>query len=167
MQILSKLTQICLSGMRLTLAFCIMVTPLLAVEPDEVLKDPVLEDRARSLSQTLRCVVCQNQSIDASNAPLARDLRLLLRERLSAGDSDDQAVDYIVARYGNFVLLKPPVQANTLILWLGPLFLLVIAACGFGAVLIRRAKSGGEKPRKLTRAERHQLQTILQDGELE
>lgn len=91
-----------------------------AVTPDEMLKDPVLEGRARDISQLLRCVVCQNQSIDDSNAPLAQDLRVLVRERLTAGDTNPQAIQYIVARYGNFVLLKPPMQTNTLMLWFGP-----------------------------------------------
>ncbi|HRX04273.1 MAG TPA: cytochrome c-type biogenesis protein CcmH, partial [Anaerolineae bacterium] len=88
--------------------------------PDEVLADPALEARARTLSQDLRCLVCQNQSIDDSNAPLARDLRIIVRERLSAGDTDKQVIDYLVTRYGNYVLLKPPLQADTLLLWIGP-----------------------------------------------
>jgi cytochrome c-type biogenesis protein CcmH len=92
-----------------------------AVQPDEILKDPGLEARARDLSRELRCMVCQNQSIDDSDAPLARDLRLLVRERVSAGDSDTQVVDYLVARYGEFVLLKPRFEWHTLVLWLaGP-----------------------------------------------
>ena len=99
--------------------------------PDEILKDAALEARARSLSQQLRCLVCQNQSIDDSDAPLARDLRVLVRERLTAGDTDAQAMDFIVARYGTFVLLKPPVQSNTLLLWLMPLLLLAVAVVGF------------------------------------
>ena len=98
----------------------------LAVKPDEILKDPALEARARTLSQELRCMVCQNQSIDDSDAPLARDLRLLVRERLEKGDSDKQVLDYLVARYGNFVLLKPPVEPATFLLWaLSPLVLFV------------------------------------------
>ena len=103
-----------------------------AVTPDEVLQDPRLEARARAISQGLRCVVCQNQSIDDSNAPLAHDLRVLLRERLVSGDTDEQAIDYIVARYGNFVLLRPPMQLNTLFLWVGPALFVMIAAIGFG-----------------------------------
>jgi cytochrome c-type biogenesis protein CcmH len=96
-----------------------------AVTPEEVLKDPVLEQRARALSQELRCMVCQNQSIDDSDAPLAKDLRMLVRERLVKGDSDRQVLDYLVARYGAFVLLKPPLEISTLLLWgLPPLALL-------------------------------------------
>ena len=98
----------------------------LAVLPEEMLKDVVLEARARSISQGLRCLVCQNQSIDDSDASLARDLRIIVRERLVAGDSDPQVVDFVVKRYGNYVLLKPPFQADTLLLWLLP-FLLMLA----------------------------------------
>src|SRR3954470_16615115 len=105
-----------------------MAAPAFAVHPDEILKDPVLEARARTLSQELRCMVCQNQSIDDSDAPLARDLRVLVRERLTAGDSDGQVIDFLVARYGEFVLLKPRVSAHTLLLWLAPFAVLVIAA---------------------------------------
>jgi cytochrome c-type biogenesis protein CcmH len=99
-----------------------------AVTPDEILKDPALEARARDISQLLRCVVCQNQSIDDSSAPLAKDLRVLVRERLAAGDTNQQTMAYIVARYGNFVLLKPPMQFNTLLLWFGPALILALAA---------------------------------------
>ena len=97
-----------------------------AVLPEEMLKDVALETRARSISQGLRCLVCQNQSIDDSNASLARDLRIIVRERLLAGDSDPQVVDFVVKRYGNYVLLKPPFQADTLLLWLLP-FVLMLA----------------------------------------
>lgn len=114
------------------------VMPAHAVTPDEMLNDPGLEARARVLSQELRCVVCQNQSIDDSNAPLAHDLRVLLRERLTVGDSDRQAVDYIVARYGNFVLLKPPMQLNTLPLWAGPALFLLLALIGSARYLRNR-----------------------------
>ena len=99
--------------------------PVGAVQPDEILSDPALEARARAISSELRCLVCQNQSIDDSNAPLARDLRLLVRERLKANDTDQQVRDYIVARYGDFVLLKPPFNTETLVLWLTPLFVLL------------------------------------------
>jgi cytochrome c-type biogenesis protein CcmH len=110
------------------LALC---APALAVQPDEILKDPALEARARALSQELRCMVCQNQSIDDSDAPLARDLRILVRERLSAGDSDKQVIDFLVARYGEFVLLKPRFTWHTAILWLAPFVVIVIGAIGF------------------------------------
>jgi len=109
------------------------------VTPDEVLPDPKLEIRARAISQVLRCVVCQNQSIDDSNAPLAHDLRVLVRERLASGDTDKQALDFIVARYGNFVLLNPPMQLNTVALWLGPALFLLVAAMGFGQYVRRRS----------------------------
>src|SRR5438105_5113965 len=96
-----------------------------AVQPDEILSDPVLEARARTLSRDLRCMVCQNQSIDDSDAPLARDLRILVRERLTGGDSDRQVVDFLVARYGEFVLLKPRFSGHTAILWAAPFVLLI------------------------------------------
>jgi cytochrome c-type biogenesis protein CcmH len=99
-----------------------------AVQPDEILSDPALEARARTISGELRCLVCQNQSIDASDAPLARDLRILVRERLQAGDSDDQVVALIVDRYGEFVLLKPRFEAKTLVLWATPVALLLAGA---------------------------------------
>jgi cytochrome c-type biogenesis protein CcmH len=94
--------------------------PSFAVNPSEVLKDPALETRARDVSQNLRCLVCQNQSIDDSDAELARDLRLLVRERIQAGDTNTQVTDYVVSRYGDFVLLKPPFKASTIVLWVGP-----------------------------------------------
>ncbi len=108
------------------IALLLLAAPAHAVLPDEMLPDPALEARARAISQELRCVVCQNQDIDTSDAPLARDLRLLVRERLIKGDSDAAATDYIVARYGHFVLLKPPVEPATWALWLGPFAVLGI-----------------------------------------
>ena len=113
--------------------FCLLVlnvSAAFAVRPDEILSDPQLEARARVIGQELRCLVCQNQSIDDSDADLAHDLRLLVRQRLQAGDSDAQVKAYIVARYGDFVLLNPPFKASTYVLWLGPLF---FALCGIGA----------------------------------
>src|SRR5215470_15895156 len=125
-----------------------------AVTPDEVLPDPKLEMRARAISQVLRCVVCQNQSIDDSNAPLAHDLRVLVRERLASGDTNEQALNFIVARYGNFVLLNPPMQLNTLALWLGPTLFVLIAAMGFGRYVRRRSTGhGAETPMPLTTTE--------------
>jgi len=133
-----------------------------AVTPDEVLQDARLETRARTISQELRCVVCQNQSIDDSNAPLAHDLRVLLRERLASGDTDEQAVDYIVARYGNFVLLKPPMQPNTLALWVGPAFLVVIAAIGLGRYLRGRpADQTAKTPASFTPTEQERIDVLL------
>lgn len=118
--------------------------PAFAVQPDEILKDPALEARARALSHELRCMVCQNQSIDDSDAPLARDLRILVRERLSAGDSDGQVIDFLVARYGEFVLLKPRFAWHTLFLWLSPFVLVVIGAIGFVRAGRRRRTSTAE-----------------------
>jgi cytochrome c-type biogenesis protein CcmH len=112
----------------LALAMMVMALPALAVQPDEILQDPALEARARALSAGLRCLVCQNQSIDDSDAPLAKDLRILIRERLTAGDSDSQVVDFVVARYGEFVLLRPRFEGKNLLLWLGPFALLILAA---------------------------------------
>jgi cytochrome c-type biogenesis protein CcmH len=133
-----------------------------AVTPDEVLHDPSLEMRARAISQVLRCVVCQNQSIDDSNAPLARDLRILLRERLASGDTDEQALDFIVARYGNFVLLKPPVQLNTLALWLGPALFVLIATIGFGQYVRRRfSDSTTQASTPLTATEQKRIDELL------
>ncbi len=112
----------------------------LAVQPNEILQDPALESRARALSTQLRCLVCQNQSIDDSDAPLARDLRLLVRERLVAGDSDEQVTRFLVARYGEFVLLRPPLGPHTLLLWLTPLLILLAVAGGIAwrLVAVRR-----------------------------
>src|SRR5215204_2060625 len=112
------------------LAALLAGAPALAVQPDEVLPDPALEARARKLSRELRCLVCQNQSIDDSDAPLARDLRLLVRERLKAGDSNGQVLDFLTARYGEFVLLRPRFTARTALLWLLPLALLLIGIAG-------------------------------------
>jgi cytochrome c-type biogenesis protein CcmH len=112
--------------------------PLGAVQPDEILSDPALEQRARNLSRELRCMVCQNQSIDDSDAPLARDLRLLVRERLQAGDSDRQVMAFLTDRYGEFVLLNPPVNARTILLWLLPASLLLIGAGVLVSVMRRR-----------------------------
>ncbi len=120
----------------LVLGLVCLVTPAHAVEPGEMLKDPTLETRARKISQELRCVVCQNQSIDDSNAPLAHDLRVLVRERLVAGDTDTQVLAFVEARYGAFVLLRPPFKPQTLLLWLTPLLLL-----GGAAVFLLRARA--------------------------
>ena len=139
-----------------------------AVQPDEVLSDPALEARARSLSKELRCMVCQNQSIDDSAAPLARDLRLLVRERLTGGDSDQQVLDFLVARYGEFVLLKPRFAWHTALLWLGPPGVLL----GGGLVLLwvvwRRSRSGASARREveaLTPAEEARLARLMRPGE--
>src|SRR6185436_21167457 len=120
--------------------------PVLAVQPEEILGDARLEQRARALSQELRCMVCQNQSIDDSEAPLAKDLRVLVRERLTAGDSDNQVIDFLVARYGEFVLLKPRFSSHTLLLWLAPFAVLLIAA--FSVIAARRRAAAA--PDRLT-----------------
>jgi cytochrome c-type biogenesis protein CcmH len=140
--------------------------PSHAVQPDEILSDAALEARARHLSAGLRCLVCQNQSIDDSDAPLARDLRLLVRERLTAGDSDEAVRDFIVARYGEFVLLKPPLKWSTLILWLAPIAL----ALGAAAMAARYALStrGGARSAAssaLTADEEAKLKAALDDGQ--
>lgn len=122
---------------RLILLLCLLTSPAWAVQPDEILDDPALEERARDISAGLRCLVCRNESIDESNAELARDLRLLVRERLVEGDSNDEVVQYVVDRYGEYVLLKPLVGGSNLLLWLaGPVMLLIGA--GIGLVYIRR-----------------------------
>lgn len=151
------------AGQKLTtlllLAFVMVLAaqPAQAVQPDEVLEDPALEARARELSANLRCLVCQNQSIDDSDAPLARDLRLIVRERLVAGDSNDEVISFLVARYGDFVLLKPPVSTRTIFLWAAPFLLLIMA----GLLVFRylaTASSG-------TRAKYAQSVTPLTDEE--
>jgi cytochrome c-type biogenesis protein CcmH len=124
-----------------TLAVLVLLAPApvaWAVQPDEVLADRALETRARELSRELRCMVCQNQSIDDSDAPLARDLRILVRERLTAGDSDRQVLDFLVARYGEFVLLKPRFTWQTALLWLAPVFILLAGFFAIGSALRRR-----------------------------
>ena len=136
-------------------------TPLHAVQVDEILPDAKLEARARAISHDLRCMVCQNQSIDDSEAPLARDLRLLVRERLKAGDSDTQVVDYMVARYGEFVLLKPRMNWHTAILWVAPLTILIIGMFAIGfSVLRRSARSGLPEVPALTEGEKRKLNAI-------
>jgi len=136
-------------------------TPLHAVQVDEILPDQGLETRARAISHELRCMVCQNQSIDDSEAPLARDLRLLVRERLTAGDSDTQVVDFMVARYGEFVLLKPRMNWHTAILWATPLAILIAGLFAVGFSVLRR--SAGPLPpevAKLSEGERLKLSAI-------
>jgi cytochrome c-type biogenesis protein CcmH len=135
-----------------------------AVQPDEILANSALEARARTLSKELRCMVCQNQSIDDSDAPLARDLRVLVRERLQAGDSDRQVIDYLVARYGEFVLLKPRFSWHTALLWLGPAAILLVGALGlFAAARRYRHAHGavGADGSTLTPAEEARLSEIL------
>lgn len=136
--------------------------PALAVTPDEMLADPVLEARARALSAELRCLVCQNQSIDASDAQFARDIRVVLRERLLAGDSDGEALDFLVARYGQFILLKPQFNATTALLWLAPPLLLIGGAALAVAVMRRRSLRQGE-PDPLSPDEQRRLDKVLRE----
>jgi cytochrome c-type biogenesis protein CcmH len=146
---------------RLTAALLLVLflTPAYALTPDELLKDPVLEHRARGLSAQLRCLVCQNQSIDDSDAPLAKDLRTLIREQLSAGKSDSEIMDFVVARYGEFVLLKPRFEAGTIVLWGTPFAVLMIAVT---ALFMRRRRADQASERPLTDAERQVLERTLE-----
>jgi cytochrome c-type biogenesis protein CcmH len=141
----------------------IHVAPAVAVQPDEVLADPALETRARALSRELRCMVCQNQSIDDSDAPLARDLRILVREHLKAGDNDRQVLDFLTARYGEFVLLKPRFAWRTAFLWGTPVLLLLLGALGLVGFARRRAAAGTEAA-KLSAAEERRVADILRQG---
>ena len=143
-----------------TLAILILLSvPATAVQPDEMLNDPALEARARALSQQLRCMVCQNQSIDDSDAPLAHDLRVLVRERLKSGDSDGQVIDFLVARYGEFVLLKPRFAWHNALLWVVPPAVLVIGGIMLVALARRRRPVGA--PRELDQDEQRKLAAIL------
>lgn len=131
-----------------------------ATNPDEILDDPKLEARARDLGKQLRCLVCQNQSIDDSDADLARDLRHIVREQLVAGKSDDQIIDFLTARYGDFILLEPPMKPATWGLWFGPAAVLVAAAAGV-AVYVRRRRSQAETVTPLSDEERARLDALL------
>ena len=137
-------------------------TPAIAVQPDEMLANPQLEARARALSRELRCMVCQNQSIDDSNAALARDLRVLLRERLKAGDTDAEVFAFLTARYGEFVLLRPPFQEDTVLLWAGPLLILVVGGLGMWQFLRRRRTAPPVPP--LSPEEQQRLDRLLDQG---
>lgn len=134
--------------------------PAAGVEADEVLQDPALEARARQISTGLRCLVCQNQSIDDSDAPLAKDLRLLVRERLKAGESDEEIMDFVAARYGEFVLLKPRFARHTLLLWLVTPLVFLVAALAL-VLAYRRRLLGASKPSPLSPAERKRLKKLL------
>ena len=146
----------------LVLALMVAASAALAIEPSEALPDPALEARARQIGQALRCVVCQNQSIDDSSAEVARDMRRAVRDRLQAGDSNDQIFAYMVARYGDYVLLQPPFKARTLVLWLGGPALLLMGGMGlFLAARRRRAAIIGPPP--LSAAEQARLEALLRD----
>lgn len=146
--------------------------PAQAVQPDEMLSDPALEARAREVSKDLRCVVCQNENIDESNAELARDMRLLVRDRILKGDSNDEILEFMVARYGDYVLLEPPFKASTYALWFGPvLFLLLAGGVAFAFYRNRSAAAGTSgaaavpPPADLTPEERRRLDALLRDGD--
>jgi len=146
---------------RLVLLLCLLAGPLWAVQPDEILDDPALESRAREISEGLRCLVCRNESIDESNADLARDLRILVRERLVAGDSNEEVVDYIVDRYGEYVLLKPQTGGANLILWLaGPAMLILGGIVGV-LFIRRRATAKPQDEASLTDEEQARLREIV------
>jgi cytochrome c-type biogenesis protein CcmH len=139
-------------------------SPALAVNPDEMLKDPVLEHRARVIGEDLRCLVCQNQSIDDSDADLAKDLRIIVRERVAKGDTDDQVKQFLVDRYGDYVLLRPPFKATTLVLWLGPP---AVFLAGLWAVLSffrRRRSTADTPPPPLSAEEQRKLDKLMKEG---
>ncbi|MDI3335924.1 cytochrome c-type biogenesis protein CcmH [Defluviimonas aestuarii] len=146
----------------LILYLCLLAAPAHAVQPDEILADPALEARARELSKGLRCLVCRNENIDESNADLARDLRVLVRERLVAGDSDEEVISYLVDRYGEYVLLQPTASGENLILWIaGPAMLLM--ALGTAALYLRRRRSAPDAaPAPLSAEEKARLKEILE-----
>ncbi len=143
----------------LLLAFALLAGPAFAVQPDEVMKDPALEARARALSAELRCMVCQNQSIDDSDAPLAHDIRILIRQRIAQGESNDAVRAFLVSRYGDFILLKPPLKPETLLLWLSaPLTL----CAGLGAVILARRRAPAATP-ALSPDEERQLAALSRE----
>jgi cytochrome c-type biogenesis protein CcmH len=152
--------------LRQAFALCLLLAAgsALAVEPDERLADPGLEARARTLSSSLRCLVCQNETIDESNAGLAHDIRILLRERIMAGDSDTKAVQAIVDRYGEFVLLKPPLHNGTYVLWFGPAAFLLLGLGGVG-LWLRRRQSDPDTATPLSADEKSRLNMLLQEND--
>ncbi|MEM9393483.1 MAG: cytochrome c-type biogenesis protein [Pseudomonadota bacterium] len=145
------------------IAVVITAQASLAVQPDEILDDPVLEQRARELSKELRCVVCQNEPIDSSNAGVARDLRILVRERLVAGDTDAEVLDYIVARYGDYVLFRPPFKPATYALWIGPFVIMALGGIGVAVMLARRPRKIDAGAVALTAEEEAKLDAMLRN----
>lgn len=143
----------------------LLATPAGAVEPEEMLADPALEARARALSEEIRCLVCQNESIDSSNADLAHDLRVLVRERLQAGDSDQEVKDFLVARYGDFVLLRPPLKPATWLLWFGPALVLLLGALLMAQQLKRRRARPAAEADVLSPEEQLRLSALLEEPE--
>ncbi|SHE64453.1 cytochrome c-type biogenesis protein CcmH [Litoreibacter ascidiaceicola] len=144
-------------------ALALLASPAFAVEPDEVLSDPALEDRARAISANVRCVVCQNEPIDSSNAGVARDLRVLIRERLVAGDTDQEIYDFLVLRYGDFVLFKPPFKPSTYALWLGPFAILFIGGAAVAISLSRRPRRPATKDTHLSTKEETELAKLMEE----
>lgn len=150
----------------LIMCFAVLAAPMSAhgVNPGEVLDDPVLEERAREISKGLRCLVCQNQSIDDSDATLAKDLRVLVRDRLAAGDSNEEVLSYVVSRYGDFVLLKPPFKTATLVLWLGPVILILLGILSF-VLFFRKNRQSAVAPaprvQPLSKEEQRKLDKLL------
>jgi len=147
----------------ITLSLALIATPVLAVQPNEVLSDPVLEARARTLSKNLRCLVCRNENIDDSNADLARDLRLLVRERLVAGDSDAAAIAYIVDRYGEYVLLNPTSKGANMLLWVAGPLMLILGGAIAGTYVRRRRGQAEAGSVELSQDEEKRLAEILKD----
>ncbi len=142
---------------RLVIILMLLASPLWAVDPKEMLDDPILEERARTLSQELRCPVCRNESIDESNAALSQELRIVLRERMLAGDTDQEALDFMVARYGEFVMLRPDTSGANVILWLAaPVLLLIALVIGWSTIRAKRSA-----PEGLSEAEKAELEKIL------
>jgi len=148
---------------RLVLMLCLVATPLFAVQPDEVLDDPFLEQRARDISADLRCLVCRNESIDESNAELARDMRLLVRERLVAGDTDRDVVEYIVDRYGEYVLLNPVMSGSNMVLWLAAPVMFGAGVLMAGIYVSNRSRTREDDIAKLSEAEKTRLREILKN----
>ena len=142
------------------LSYLIYAQPIMAVQPNERLADPLLEERARMLSQNIRCLVCQNQSIDDSNATLAKDLRARVREKLTAGATNDEIFDFLVDRYGDFILLNPPFKPSTYVLWYGPLIFLIVGLLMTVLIMNKSNRRASEKP--LSQAERVSLSKLLE-----
>lgn len=144
-------------------ALLALAAPAFAADPSEMLKDPVLEKRAENLGHNLRCLVCQSESIEDSNADLARDLRVIVRERINMGETDAQVMEFVVDRYGDYVLLKPPFKLSTLVLWLGP-FAFLLAGVAAAVAFYRRRAGAPAQPAPLTAEEKRRLDALLKDG---
>ncbi|MCI5043908.1 MAG: cytochrome c-type biogenesis protein CcmH [Aquisalinus sp.] len=143
----------------LTLVACFSISTAFAIDPEEVLDDPVMEERAREISKGLRCIVCKNQSIDESDAMLAKDLRILVRERVAAGDTNEEVTDYVVDRYGEFVLLRPRLSPKNLVLWISPIFMLIIGA-GLAVYFLRLQKQPEVKVAPLSADEKKEIDRL-------